>query len=29
LTLVRGLRFSPSKDTAEALLRDAENDLYA
>jgi coenzyme F420-0:L-glutamate ligase/coenzyme F420-1:gamma-L-glutamate ligase len=29
LTLVRGIRFAPSKDSAEALLRDAENDLYA
>lgn len=29
LTLVRGLCFSHSKDNAEALLRDAENDLYA
>jgi coenzyme F420-0:L-glutamate ligase/coenzyme F420-1:gamma-L-glutamate ligase len=29
LTLVRGLRFHPSQDTAEALLRDPENDLYA
>ena len=29
LTLVRGLRFSPSGDTSKTLLRDAENDLYA
>jgi len=29
LTLVRGLRFQASDDSAEALLRDPENDLYA
>jgi coenzyme F420-0:L-glutamate ligase/coenzyme F420-1:gamma-L-glutamate ligase len=29
LILVRGLRFQASDDTAEALLRDPENDLYA
>jgi coenzyme F420-0:L-glutamate ligase/coenzyme F420-1:gamma-L-glutamate ligase len=29
LTLVRGLRFRLSGDSAEALLRDPENDLYA
>jgi coenzyme F420-0:L-glutamate ligase/coenzyme F420-1:gamma-L-glutamate ligase len=29
LTLVRGLRFQPSAESAEALLRDPENDLYA
>lgn len=29
LTLVRGLRFHPSGESAEALLRDPENDLYA
>ena len=29
LTLVRGLRFQPSSDSSQALLRDAENDLYA
>lgn len=29
LTLVRGLRFQPSDDSAETLLRDPENDLYA
>jgi coenzyme F420-0:L-glutamate ligase/coenzyme F420-1:gamma-L-glutamate ligase len=29
LTLVRGLRFQPSGDSAETLLRDPENDLYA
>ncbi len=29
LTLVRGLRFGDSGNSAEALLRDPENDLYA
>jgi coenzyme F420-0:L-glutamate ligase/coenzyme F420-1:gamma-L-glutamate ligase len=29
LTLVRGICFQPSHDSAEALLRDPENDLYA
>jgi coenzyme F420-0:L-glutamate ligase/coenzyme F420-1:gamma-L-glutamate ligase len=29
LTLVRGLRFQISRDSAETLLRDPENDLYA
>jgi coenzyme F420-0:L-glutamate ligase/coenzyme F420-1:gamma-L-glutamate ligase len=29
LTLVRGLRFAPSDDSAQALLRDFEDDLYA
>jgi len=29
LTLIRGLRFRTSRDSTEALLRDAENDLYA
>jgi coenzyme F420-0:L-glutamate ligase/coenzyme F420-1:gamma-L-glutamate ligase len=29
LTLVRGLRFQPSSDASDALLRDPENDLYA
>ena len=29
LTLVRGLRFQPSGDASDALLRDPENDLYA
>ena len=29
LTLVRGLRFQPSGDSAEALLRNPEDDLYA
>jgi coenzyme F420-0:L-glutamate ligase/coenzyme F420-1:gamma-L-glutamate ligase len=29
LSLVRGLRFTPSDDTASTLLRDPENDLYA
>lgn len=29
LTLVRGLRFQTSGDSAEALLRDLEDDLYA
>jgi coenzyme F420-0:L-glutamate ligase/coenzyme F420-1:gamma-L-glutamate ligase len=29
LTLVRGLRFRPSGDSAAALLRDLEDDLYA
>jgi coenzyme F420-0:L-glutamate ligase/coenzyme F420-1:gamma-L-glutamate ligase len=29
LTLVRGLRFQPSGDSAEALIRDPDNDLYA
>jgi len=28
VTLVRGLRFQPSGNSAEALLRDLENDLY-
>ena len=27
--LVRGLRFQPSRDSAETLLRDPQNDLYA
>ncbi|RLB51763.1 MAG: coenzyme F420-0:L-glutamate ligase [Deltaproteobacteria bacterium] len=29
LTLVRGLRFAPSDDSAQALLRDFKDDLYA
>lgn len=29
LTLVRGLRFSPSDDSSQALLRDPDQDLYA
>ncbi len=29
VTLVRGLRFRPSDDTAQTLLRDLEDDLYA
>lgn len=29
LTLVRGLRFEPSTESSQALLRDPENDLYA
>lgn len=29
LMLVRGLRFQPSRDSAKALLRDPEDDLYA
>lgn len=29
LTLVRGLRFQPSRDSVAALLRDLEDDLYA
>lgn len=29
LTLIRGLRFSPSDETSGALLRDPEQDLYA
>jgi len=29
LTLIRGLRFQPTGDSSEALLRDPEDDLYA
>jgi coenzyme F420-0:L-glutamate ligase/coenzyme F420-1:gamma-L-glutamate ligase len=29
VTLVRGLHFAPSRDSAAVLLRDPENDLYA
>ena len=29
LTLVRGLRFQPTNDSSEALLRNPEDDLYA
>lgn len=29
VTLVRGLTFTPSRDTSDALLREPENDLYA
>jgi len=29
VTLIRGLRFRPSHDSSEALLRDPDNDLYA
>ena len=29
VTLVRGLHFSPSRDSSAVLLRDPENDLYA